>query len=116
MILPEWTISDLQERMESGELTARRLAELYTERISEIDKDGPYINSVIGWAGCAEIADTLDAERGQVACATPMDSHIDRPSILDRMQTTAGRLRWLTSRERSFIVQLGGKLILGKGG
>ena len=64
MILPEWTISDLQEKMEIGELTARRLAELYTERISEIDKDGPYINSVIEMNPDAlEIADTLDAER-----------------------------------------------------
>ena len=33
MILPEWTISELQEKMESGELTARRLAELYLERV-----------------------------------------------------------------------------------
>ena len=47
MILPEWTISELQEKMESGELTARRLAELYLERISEVDKNGTYINSVI---------------------------------------------------------------------
>ena len=64
MILPEWTISDLQEGMQSGELTARRLAELYSERISEIDKNGPYINSVIEMNPDAlEIADSLDAER-----------------------------------------------------
>ena len=63
MILPEWTISDLQEKMESGELTARRLAELYLERISEVDKNGPYINSVIEINPDAlEIADALDAE------------------------------------------------------
>ena len=47
MILPEWTIADLQEKMESGELTARRIAELYLSRIEAVDKDGPYINSVI---------------------------------------------------------------------
>ncbi len=47
MILPEWTVSELQEKMESGELTARRLAELYLERIEAVDKNGPYLNSVI---------------------------------------------------------------------
>ena len=47
MILPEWTITELQEKMESGELTSRRLAELYLARIQEVDKNGPYINSVI---------------------------------------------------------------------
>jgi amidase len=39
MIIPEWTIAELQEKLESGELTSRRLAELYLERIQEIDKD-----------------------------------------------------------------------------
>ena len=64
MILPEWTMSELQEKMESGELTARRLAELYLERIDEVDKNGPYINSVIEVNPEAlEMADALDAER-----------------------------------------------------
>ena len=47
MILPEWTVSELQEKMESGELTVRRLAELYLERIEAVDKNGPLLNSVI---------------------------------------------------------------------
>ena len=47
MILPEWTIAELQEKLESGELTSRRLAELYLGRIDSVDKNGPYINSVI---------------------------------------------------------------------
>ena len=37
MILPEWTIAELQEKMESGELTSRRLAELYLGRIEAVD-------------------------------------------------------------------------------
>ena len=47
MILPEWTIAELQEKMETGELTARRLAELYLARIEAVDKEGPYLNSII---------------------------------------------------------------------
>lgn len=62
MILPEWTIGELQEKMESGELTARRIAELFLGRIEAVDKSGPYINSVIELNPDAlDIADTLDA-------------------------------------------------------
>ena len=41
MILPEWTISEFQEKMKSGELTERQLAVLYLEQIDSIDKSGP---------------------------------------------------------------------------
>ena len=64
MILPEWTIADLNEKMESGELTARQVTELYLQRIAAVDKGGPYINSVIELnPDAAEIAEGLDKER-----------------------------------------------------
>ena len=124
MILPEWTISELQEKMESGELTARRLAELYLERIAEVDKDGPYINSVMEVNPDAlEIADTLDAERqtGKVRSTLHgipilikdnLDTH-------DRMQTTAGSLALeghIAENDAFIVRQLrkAGALILGK--
>jgi amidase len=124
MILPEWTISELQEKMESGELTARRLAELYLERISEIDKDGPYINSVIELNPDAlEIAESLDAERlaGKVRSllhGVPilikdnLDTH-------DKMQTTAGSLALegnIAAKDAFIVKQLrkAGAVILGK--
>jgi amidase len=124
MILPEWTISDLQERLESGELTARRLAELYTERISEIDKEGPYINSVIEMNPDAlEIADTLDAERkaGKVRGALHGIPILIKDNIdtADRMQTTAGSLALeghIAAKDAFIVKQLrkAGALILGK--
>ena len=124
MILPEWTISDLQEKMGSGELTARRLAELYTERISEIDKDGPYINSVIELNPDAlEIADTLDAERqaGKVRGALHGIPILIKDNIdtADRMQTTAGSLALeghIAAKDAFIVKQLrkAGALILGK--
>ena len=124
MILPEWTISDLQEGMESGELTARRLVELYTERISEIDKEGPYINSVIELNPDAlEIADTLDAERkaGKVRGSLHGIPILLKDNIdtADRMQTTAGSLALeghIAAKDAFIVKQLrkAGALILGK--
>ena len=124
MILPEWTISDLQEKMESGELTARRLVELYTERISEIDKNGPYINSVIELnPDASEIADGLDAERRAGKTRGPLHGIPilikDNIDTADRMQTTAGSLALeghIAARDAFIVKQLrkAGALILGK--
>ena len=124
MILPEWTISDLQERLESGELTARRLAELYSERISEVDKNGPYLNSVIEMNPDAlEIADTLDDERkaGKIRGALHGIPILIKDNIdtADRMQTTAGSLALeghIASKDAFIVKQLrkAGALILGK--
>ena len=47
MILPEWTIPELQAKMQAGELTARQVADLYLQRIEAVDKDGPILNSII---------------------------------------------------------------------
>ena len=124
MIIPEWTISELQEKMEPGELTARRLAELYLERISEIDKDGPYINSVIELNPAAlEIADTLDTERKEGKTRGPLHGIPilikDNIDTADRMQTTAGSLALeghIAAKDAFIVKQLrkAGALILGK--
>lgn len=124
MIIPEWTISELQEKMESGELTARRLAELYLERISEIDKDGPYINSVIELNPDAlEIADTLDVERKEGKTRGPLHGVPilikDNIDTADRMQTTSGSLALeghIAPKDAFIVRQLrkAGAVILGK--
>ena len=60
----EATISDLQSRMKSGELSAHALTAAYLARIDEIDKSGPRLNSVIEVNPEAlAIADALDKER-----------------------------------------------------
>ena len=124
MILPEWTIAELQEKLESGELTSRRLAELYLGRIEAVDKSGPYINSVIELNPDAlQIADTLDEERKAgktrgalhglpILIKDNMDTH-------DRMQTTAGSLALeghIAEKDAFAVKQLrkAGALILGK--
>jgi amidase len=124
MILPEWTISDLQEKMESGDLTARRLVELYTERISEVDKNGPYLNSVMELNPDAlSIADTLDDERkaGKLRGALHGIPILIKDNIdtADRMQTTSGSLALeghSAAKDAFLVKQLrkAGALILGK--
>ncbi|HSL28032.1 MAG TPA: amidase [Anaerolineales bacterium] len=124
MILPEWTITDLQARMESGDLTARRLAELYLQRIAEVDKEGPYINSVIELNPDAlEIAGTLDEERKAGKVRGPLHGIPilikDNIDTADQMQTTSGSLalEGHIAAKDAFIVKhlrKAGAVILGK--
>ncbi len=124
MRLQEWNISELQDKMNSGELTARQLAELYLERIESLDKSGPRINSIIELNPDAlAIADDLDKERQAGKLRGPLhgipilikdniDSH-------DRMQTTAGSLVLegnIAPRDAFIVKRLrsAGALILGK--
>jgi amidase len=43
----EATIEQLHEAMREGELTARRLVETYRQRIEDIDRSGPKLNSIL---------------------------------------------------------------------
>jgi len=105
-------------------LTARRLAELYLERIAEVDKDGPYINSVIEVNPDAlEMAAALDAERKAGTTRGPLHGIPilikDNVDTHDRMQTTAGSLALeghIASKDAFIVKQLrkAGALILGK--
>ena len=97
MILPGWTIPELQKKMQAGELTARQLAVLYLERIDSVDKNGPRLNSVIEVNPDAlDIADTLDMERkaGKIRGSLHGIPILIKDNIdtRDRMQTTAGSL------------------------
>jgi amidase len=124
MILPEWTISDLNEKMESGELTARQVAELYLQRIEAVDKSGPYINSVIELNPAAlEIADGLDQERKAGKVRGPLHGIPillkDNIDTHDRMQTTAGSLALegnFAAKDAFIVRQLrrAGAVVLGK--
>lgn len=124
MILPEWTIAELQAKMESGELTARQVTELYLKRIEAVDKAGPFLNSIIELNPDAlDIAEKLDAERkaGKVRSALHGIPVLVKDNIdtADRMQTTAGSLalEGHYARKDAFIVRQlrkAGAVILGK--
>ncbi|HEV7798178.1 MAG TPA: amidase family protein, partial [Pyrinomonadaceae bacterium] len=101
--LEELTISELQDGLKSGRFTARSLARKYLERIDDIDKNGPALNSVIEINPDAlAIADALDRERKAKGARGPLHGIPilikDNIDTADRMMTTAGSLALVGSR------------------
>jgi amidase len=95
--LEEATVASLQDGMKSGKYTARRITELYLNRISALDKQGPSLHSVIETNPDAlEIADSLDAERKAKGPRGPLHGIPilikDNIDTADKMTTTAGSL------------------------
>ena len=122
--LDELTISDLAARMKQGALTAERIAQLYLERIDELDRRGPTLRSVIEINPDAlTIARALDAEFKSKGPRSPLHGIPillkDNIDTGDKMQTTAGSLAllgppaardaWIAERLRAC-----GAVILGK--
>lgn len=122
--LDELTISELQEGMNSGKFTARSLVKKYLERIDEVDKGGPSINSVIEInPDAVSIAESLDRERKEKGPRGRLHGIPilikDNIGTADRMMTTAGSLALLGSRpaQDAFLVRRlreSGAVILGK--
>lgn len=122
--MQEYGISELQQKMAAGEVTALDLVNLYLEQIETLDRSGPRLNAVIEINPQAlEIAAALDAERlaGRVRGALHGIPILIKDNIdtHDAMQTTAGSLALegnFAARD-SFIVQQmrkAGAIILGK--
>jgi amidase len=95
--LDEATIAELQSGMASGRHTAQSLARKYLDRIDDIDKRGPAVNSVIELNPEAlSIAAELDKERKAKRIRGPLHGIPvlikDNIDTHDRMTTTAGSL------------------------
>jgi len=95
--LNEETISSLQEKMAAGKYSSEQLTKLYLNRIAEIDKKGPFLNSVIEInPDAVVIARSLDAERKAGKTRGPLHGIPilikDNIDTGDKMQTTAGAL------------------------
>ena len=122
--LEEATIGDLSERMRSGRLLARSLAEQYLARIESIDRSGPTLRSVIETNPDAlSIADALDRERKEKGPRGPLHGIPvlikDNIDTADRMKTTAGSLALADApqpRDAAVVERLraSGAVILGK--
>ena len=122
--LEELTISELQQGLTRGKFTAKSLVKKYLDRIDEIDKKGPAVNSVIEINPDAEaIADALDRERKARGSRGPLHGIPllikDNIDTADRMMTTAGSLALLGSipSQDAFIVKKlreAGAVLLGK--
>ena len=120
--LVETTIPQLQAKMRSGELTSRRLVEMYLERIKQIESK---THSVLELNPDAlAIADQLDKERKRGKVRSQMHGIPilikDNIDTADRMHTTAGSYALLdspTPKEDAFVVQKlrkAGAVIIGK--
>jgi amidase len=122
--MEEYSIPELQQKMATGELTARKLAEMYLGRIVAIDQGGPRLNSVIELNPDAlAIAERLDRERREGRVRGPLHGIPilikDNIDTCDRMTTTAGSLALEGSvplRDAFLVERLraAGALILGK--
>jgi len=122
--LDELSITDLQTALQSGKYTSRSLVEKYLDRIRDIDKDGPRLNSVIEINPDAEsIATALDRERKDKGTRGPLHGIPilikDNIDTADRMMTTAGSLALLGAKpsQDAFVAKRlreAGAVILGK--
>jgi len=122
--LDEMTMQQLQQGMQSGKFSSRSLVEKYSDRINEIDKRGPAINSVIEFNPEAEsIATRLDQERKAGRVRGPLHGIPilikDNIDTADRMMTTAGSLALVGAKPArdSFVAErlrAAGAVILGK--
>ncbi|MCB1022979.1 MAG: amidase [Acidobacteria bacterium] len=120
--IEEATVLELQDAMNSGEITSRRLVEIYLQRIKQID--GKF-NSIIELNPDAlAIADQMDRERKNGKIRSQMHGIPvvikDNIDTADKMKTTAGSLALVdapTPKEDAFIVQQmrkAGAVLLGK--
>ena len=122
--LEELTITELQDGMKSGKFTARSLVKKYLDRVDDIDKHGPELNSVIEINPDAiPIAEALDRERKEKGARGPLHGIPilikDNIDTADRMMTTAGSLALVGSRpaQDAFVAKKlreAGAVILGK--
>ncbi len=122
--LDEVSILEFQRRMDSGQETARTIAEKYLRRIEEIDGQGPALRAVIEINPEAiAIADSLDRERREAGVRGPLHGIPilikDNIGTADRMTTTAGSLALegsIPARD-SFVarkLRQAGAVLLGK--
>lgn len=120
--LVETTIRSLQARMRSKQLTARRLTEMYIERIKSLD---PKVRSVIELNPDAlAIADRMDRERKGGRTRSMLHGIPilikDNIDTADKMLTTAGSLALVDApppKKDAFIVKKlreSGAVLLGK--
>lgn len=95
--LSEFDIQALQQKMQDGSLTSRRITQWYMDRIAAIDDAGPTLNAVIAVNPDAlGSADALDAERRAGKLRGPLHGIPvllkDNIETADRQLTTAGSL------------------------
>ncbi|SHG09925.1 amidase family protein [Ornithinibacillus halophilus] len=123
-MINETTINDIQQAMENGNLTAKKLTALYLEQIAKYNQQGPKINAVLEINPDALfIAESLDLERQQKGPRGPLHGIPlllkDNIDTGDKTHTTAGSLALKDhyAKEDAFLTKKlrdAGAIILGK--
>ena len=122
--LNEISISELQDKMATGEYSSEKVTQLYLQRIAAIDKKGPALNAVIELNPDAlAIAKAMDEERKIGKTRGPLHGIPvlikDNIDTADKMMTTAGSLALVghIAAKDAFIVKKlreAGAVLLGK--
>ena len=122
--MQEYSLTELQSKLSSGELTSAQLVESYLEQIDLIDRAGPTLNAIIEINPQAkEIAAGLDRERAAGRLRGPLHGIPivlkDNIETADQLTTTAGSLalEGHIAAQDAFLVQrlrAAGALILAK--
>lgn len=122
--MDEWSIVQFQEMMTNGSMTAKKAVQFYLDRIEQIDRQGPGLNSILAINPEAlAVAEQLDAER---QANGPRGALHGIPILLkdniatrDPLPTTAGSLALAHNfaTHDSFVAErlrAAGAIILGK--
>ena len=120
----EATLAGLQEKMNTGALTARALTRAYLDRIESMDRSGPRLRSLIETNPDAlALADSLDRERKAKGPRGPLHGIPvllkDNIDTHDKLTTTAGSLALegsIPARD-SFVaerIRAAGAILIGK--
>lgn len=122
--LAEMSIQTLQTKMADRSFTSRSITAQYLKRITEIDKKGPQLNTVIELNPDAlSIAEAMDKERAAGHIRGPLHGIPvlikDNIDTADKMHTTAGALALadnIASQDAHVVKMLreAGAVILGK--
>lgn len=122
--LEEISIAELQKKMERQEASAVSVTRAYLDRIQQIDREGPKLNTVIEInPDAVRIAETLDKERneGKIRSALHGIPVLVKDNINtgDQMMTTAGSLALIGNKAKTdaFIIRQlrdAGVVLLGK--
>ncbi|MBM3845486.1 MAG: amidase [Verrucomicrobia bacterium] len=122
--LAEMSVAELQAALGKGDITSADLTKAYLQRIDQIDRSGPRINSVIELNPDAiTLARQMDRERKSRSLRSPMHGIPilikDNIDTADRMSTTAGSLALqgsIAARDAFLVRRLreAGVIILGK--
>lgn len=124
-IAEEWTVGDIQDKLQRGHITSESLTRDYLERIDALNLRGPELHAVLEInPDAVDVARALDRERHAKGSRSPLHGVPvlikDNTDTADRLHTTAGSLALLDAptpqQDAPLVARLrqAGAVLLGK--